>query len=163
HSKGLANLLEPFGVHPRNHRTGPKTVPKGYYREDLEPLWQRHLPELKPTTVPVAANLQNSGPTRPGVGTGNLKNPVNPQHRLEASSQKPVAAVPVAANLQNSGPARPGVGTGNLKDPLNPQQRPAASSQKPGADLKPTIGERILALPRQVPVAVRKHRLRGRQ
>ena len=48
--KALAHLLEPFGIQPRNHRTGPQTVTKGYYREDLEPIWRRHLEPLKAAT-----------------------------------------------------------------------------------------------------------------
>ncbi len=123
HPKSLSHLLEPFGIHPRNHRTGPKTIPKGYYRQDLEPLWSRHLPVLytdpalrcqskdasscgegivSPAAISVAANLQDSTPVDLG---------------LAASSQK-LAANSVSANLQNSTPGSP---------------KPAASSQKPGA------------------------------
>ena len=88
--KALARLLEPFGIAPRNHRTGPKTVPKGYHREDLEPAWAKHLaalscdPAQQPTSQvlpqiyadehrsldqspkePVAADLQVSVPHQP--------------------------------------------------------------------------------------------------
>ncbi len=112
HPKSLSHLLEPFGIHPRNHRTGPKTIPKGYYREDLEPVWRCHLPET------VAANLQNlssidpqltdvlkSQPKETYPVAASLHNSILNQPQLEASSQKLAAVVPVAANLQNSVPA----------------------------------------------------------
>ncbi len=191
HSKSLSHLLEPFGIRPRNHRTGPKTIPKGYYRGDLEPVWQRHLPEpettsgecvISPATNSVAAKLQNSTPGNPKPA------PVLSCQAKEVSSQKPVAAIPVAANLQKSGPTNsnpepvlpkqvgnfPIVANGRNSIPDQPQpaassQKPvavvpvaanlqnsapaapklAASSQKLAANTKPTIGERILALPRQ--------------
>ncbi len=107
HPKSLSHLLEPFGIRPRNHRTGPKTIPKGYYRQDLEPLWAKHLPTLTCRAEPalksgpksiagtansVAANLQDSAPSQP---------------KLAASSQQPVAPSPVAANLQNSATGQP--------------------------------------------------------
>jgi hypothetical protein len=41
---GMARLLHPFGIGSRNHRTGPATVAKGYYREDFVPSWECHLP-----------------------------------------------------------------------------------------------------------------------
>src|SRR5205823_14309041 len=111
---------------PRNHRTGPKTVPKGYYRTDLEPVWQRHLPETqtKPEgwsaapgcdegilRSPVAAELQNSSLSTP---------------KLTASSQKPVAP-PVAADLQDSTLSR-----SRLEHLLRYQPK-VDSSQKPGS------------------------------
>ncbi len=145
HPKSLSHLLEPFGIHPRNHRTGPKTIPKGYYRQDLEPLWAKHLPTLTCRAEPalksvpksiadtansVAANLQNSAPRQPKLAASsqqpganlvaaNLQNSTPCDSKPAASSQKPVVAVvPVAANLQNSTPGNP---------------KPAASSQQPVA------------------------------
>jgi hypothetical protein len=50
--KDLAALLQPFGIRPHNHRTGPKTVPKGYKLEHLEPNWTRHLPPQTWSTAP---------------------------------------------------------------------------------------------------------------
>jgi hypothetical protein len=43
-SSGMARLLHPFGISSRNHRTGPTTVAKGYYREDFVQSWECHLP-----------------------------------------------------------------------------------------------------------------------
>src|SRR5437660_5251576 len=128
--KALAHLLEPFGVQPRNHRTGPKTVPKGYYRADLEPVWQRHLPEpcAKPIPIPQTCGTaapgcdegingkETCGTAAPGCDEGILRSPALPvaaelqnstpgHSRLAASSQKPAA--PVAADLQNSPPNNP--------------------------------------------------------
>lgn len=39
---GLARLLRPFGVKPDVIRYG-ETTPRGYMREDLEPIWERYL------------------------------------------------------------------------------------------------------------------------
>jgi hypothetical protein len=150
HPKSLSHLLEPFSIRPRNHRTGPKTIPKGYYRQDLEPVWQRHLPEpeticaecvISPATNSVAAKLQNSMPGSPEPG---------------ASSQKPGAAVPVAANLQKSGltnsnpePVLPKqVGNfpivANGQNSIPDQPQPAASTQKPGANTTRQAAEQDL-------------------
>ncbi len=125
HPKSLSHLLGPFGIRPRNHRTSPKSIPKGYHREDLEPVWQCHLPET------VAANLQNSVPA---------------SSKLPASSQKPGAVLPVAANLQNLSPSAPNLTdilgsqpnetnrvAANLQNSIPSQPQLAASSQKPGA------------------------------
>ncbi|HEV2961411.1 MAG TPA: DUF3631 domain-containing protein, partial [Candidatus Angelobacter sp.] len=106
----LARLLEPFGIRSHNHRTGPKTVPKGYYREDLEPIWRRHLEPWKAVGCgdsPVAAkcaestNNQVTHPASRAVAANrqNLSPAISGQ-QLEASSQQP-AVNPVAAKLQN--------------------------------------------------------------
>lgn len=41
--RGLARLLRSFGVKPDVIRVGDST-PRGYKREDLEPIWERYLP-----------------------------------------------------------------------------------------------------------------------
>jgi hypothetical protein len=100
----------PFGIRPKNHRTGPDKdkVIKGYYLEDLQPSWTRHLPpEIGGTAAPgcgedillensvVAANLQ----TQKAESNGNVR-PAASSQKLEApNSHKPEA--PVAANLQD--------------------------------------------------------------
>jgi hypothetical protein len=90
--KQLAGLLAPFGIRPRNRRASDGTVCKGYYLQDLEPSWRRHLPPIRSTAsfdpgANVAANLQDS----PAHISGS---------QLEARRPNPTGA-PVAANLQN--------------------------------------------------------------
>jgi hypothetical protein len=105
--KALAHLLEPFGIQPRNHRTVPKTVPKGYYREDLEPIWRRHLEPPGTAACPRGVSRRT-----PGCGEGSevlpvaadSQNPVPNDAKLRARSQK-LTASPVAANAQNLSPA----------------------------------------------------------
>src|SRR5437016_2537276 len=136
--KALAHLLEPFGVQPRNHRTGPQTVPKGYYREDLEAIWQRHLPETqtKPeawSAAPGCGEGTNGkgtcGTAAPGCDEGILRSPALPvaaelqnsalsTPKLTASSQKLVAP-PVAADLQNSALSTPKL-TPSSQNPVAP-------------------------------------------
>ena len=89
--KNLAGLLEPFGIHPKNNRTGPdnKKVIKGYKREDLEATLLGN--------KAVAANLQNRQ-----ASSNDTPRPARPGPEVPAEgtcSQKPVASV--AANLQN--------------------------------------------------------------
>ena len=139
-TEALAHLLEPFGIQPRNHRTGPDTVVKGHYQEDFQKSWTRHLLQTCGHLLqtcgtaapgcgdgsPVAADLQNpstgiSGQQLTGSGVASKLRPV-------AKSQK-LAASPVAANVQSPSPATSG-------------QQPAASSQQPtrpmwGADWTP--------------------------
>ena len=156
--KAVAHLLEPFGVQPRNHRTGPQTVPKGYYRADLEPVWRRHLPasSQKPVALPVAAELQNSSLSTPQL-TASSPKPVAPPvaaelqnsalstPKLTASSQKPVAP-PVAAELQNSALSTPRL-TASSQKPVAPSvaaelqnsvPKPENKSPSPGSAAKPT-------------------------
>jgi hypothetical protein len=156
--KALAHLLEPFGIQPRNHRTGPKTVPKGYYREDLEPIWRRHLEPWSARACPEAPAEQPaqrcSPKGAPGYGEGsevlpvaaNVQNlsPAISGQQLEASSQKPTR--PVAAksaqstNNQVTHPATRTVAanpqnlspaiSGRQPDPVLRSQPKEASSQK---------------------------------
>ncbi|HEV2962886.1 MAG TPA: DUF3631 domain-containing protein [Candidatus Angelobacter sp.] len=93
--KNLAGLLEPFGIHPKNNRTGLDNdkVIKGYYLEDLQPSWHRHLPPRSD----VAANLQN----QQAASSGNVRpDAVLRCQPKEANRHQPEAFV--AANLQNS-------------------------------------------------------------
>ena len=62
--KAMARLLEPFAIRPRNHRTGPDTVVKGYYLEDFQKSWTRHLPQQ------CGHLLQTCGTAAPGCGEG---------------------------------------------------------------------------------------------
>ncbi len=137
--KALARLLEPFGIGPRNHRTDPKTVPKGYYRADLEPIWQHYLPDpgttcgegvISHATISVAAKLQNSAPAAPTPAAGSQK----------------VITRPVVANLQSSmvsnskpvaGSQEPGANpvAANLQDFIPSQSKPVAGNQKPEASV----------------------------
>ena len=55
--KDLARLLEPFGIHSHNHRTGPDKVIKGYNLEDFQPNWTRHLHQLYGTANPMAQHV----------------------------------------------------------------------------------------------------------
>ena len=61
--KDLARLLEPFGIHSHNHRTGPDKdkVIKGYNREDFEQSWESHLPETRGTEAPGCESKRCSG------------------------------------------------------------------------------------------------------
>ncbi len=123
HPKSLSHLLGPFGIRPRNHRTGPKTIPKGYYRGDLEPVWQRHLSET--TCGTAAACGENPAPRHEPKGiarsassvAANFQNSAPGQPKLAASSQQ-LGATSVAANLQNLTSSSP---------------KPTASNQKPVA------------------------------
>jgi hypothetical protein len=129
--KALAHLLEPFGIQPRNHRTGPKTVPKSYYRENLEPIWRRHLEPWKAVGCgdsPVAAkcaestNNQVTHPASRAVAANrqNLSPAISGQ-QLEASSQQP-AVNPVAASLQNSVPNDPKLAASSQKLAASPSR-----------------------------------------
>ncbi len=144
HPKSLSHLLEPFGIHPRNHRTGPKTISKGYYRQDLEPLWAKHLPTLTRSAEP-ALRHEPKGIARPASSVAaNFQNSALGQPKLAASSQQ-LGATSVAANLQKSGltnskpePVLPKqVGNfpivANGQNSIPDQPQPAASSQKPVA------------------------------
>jgi hypothetical protein len=94
HPKALAGLLEPFGIRPRNQRTSPKTVIKGYYLEDFQKSWTRHLHQTCGTAAPgcdggsVAAELQNSSTGISG-------------QQLEAKSSQLIRS-DVAAELQQN-------------------------------------------------------------
>ena len=52
----LARLLKPFGVKPRTLQEGEgrttRTTAKGYYREEMAPLWDRYLPSAADTPDP---------------------------------------------------------------------------------------------------------------
>jgi hypothetical protein len=129
HPKNLAGLLEPFGIHPKNNRTGldKKKVIKGYYLEDLQPQIGGTAPcpevpaagslgcgdEMLLKRNAVAANLQNFSTNSSG-------------QKLEASSRKP-SGMAVAANLQN--PPTDGSGQGGKKP--EDWQPEAGSSQQP--------------------------------
>ncbi len=136
--KALAHLLAPFGISPRNHRTGAQAVPKGYYRQDLEPAWTSHLPaQIGSTTFgrsegigafisnPVAAELQDFTPS---------------QSKLVESSQKSPATVPVAANVQDSIPDQPKLAASSQKLAASSvaanvqNSKPVVSGQKLAAD-----------------------------
>jgi hypothetical protein len=160
--KALAHLLEPFGIRPRNHRTGPKTVPKGYYREDLEPIWRRHLEPWKaagcgdspvaakcaestnnqvthPASRPVAANAQNLSPAISG-------------QQLEASSQ-PLTR-PVAAELQNSIPGNPNQAASQSKEPASRYQPKETATTTVAASLQnPVLNHPKLEASSQKPAA----------
>jgi hypothetical protein len=65
-AKALAGLLQPFGIRPRNQRTSPDKVIKGYYLEDFQKSWIRHLHQTCGTAAlgcdgsAVAAALQQN-------------------------------------------------------------------------------------------------------
>lgn len=48
-SHGLARLLRPFGITPRNLRVPSGSVSKGYSREDLQDAFGRYLPQTPPS------------------------------------------------------------------------------------------------------------------
>jgi hypothetical protein len=90
----LASLLKPFGIHPENHRTSPKTVLKGYDLETLQPSWNRHLNPTKPSSPKPDAKVW------PDPVRYQPKEPVLRYQPKEAGSHKPEAVV--AAKSQNS-------------------------------------------------------------
>src|SRR5205809_441914 len=94
----IGQIVDFYGQY---HRTSPDKVVKGYYQEDFQKNWARHLPQPCGTAAPgcgdgspVAAELQN-----PSTGI---------------SGQQPKASSPeligscVAAELQNPSPRIPG-------------------------------------------------------
>jgi Protein of unknown function (DUF3631) len=43
---GIAELLRAYGITPRQKKTPPNTVTRGYFRADFEDAWSRYLPDL---------------------------------------------------------------------------------------------------------------------
>ncbi len=50
-TRGLARLLEPYGVSPRAYRDGDRAGVRGYLVEDLVDVWARYLPSTPPAQV----------------------------------------------------------------------------------------------------------------
>jgi hypothetical protein len=111
--KALACLLEPFGIRPRNHRTSPDTVVKGYHLEDFHKSWTLYLP----LRSAVAADRQS--PLTASSG-----------QELGAGSQKLVAAEFTNPEIPNA--PRSGVAA-DQQDSSNGHLRPELGSQKPTA------------------------------
>jgi hypothetical protein len=128
--KQLAGLIEPFGIRPQSHRTGPdnETVIRGYRFEDLEPIWNHHLP---PRST-VAANPQDL-PTNDPELTPVLRCQPKGVRRQELRGS------PVAANLQNSVRSNPGPVSGSQQPDSTGRWWPAAASYRSGKDPSVTV------------------------
>lgn len=60
-ARGLAKLLEPFGVYPQKKRTSDsKSTFRGYFKAEFEDLWGRYLPVPAPATSATSATPNQS-------------------------------------------------------------------------------------------------------
>jgi hypothetical protein len=65
--RGLARLLEPYGVFPQQRRVSGGDIVRGYFRRDLADAWQRYLPS-EPGTSGTGGTLVPESPRGvPGV------------------------------------------------------------------------------------------------
>jgi hypothetical protein len=66
-ARGLAKLLEPYGVLPQQRRVADGDVVRGYFRLDLEDAWQRYLPAGEPGTSGTSVTPSPDVPDVPDV------------------------------------------------------------------------------------------------
>jgi hypothetical protein len=66
-ARGLAKLLEPYGVLPQQRRVAGGEIVRGYFRLDLEDVWQRYLPAGGPGTSGTSVTPSASVPDVPDV------------------------------------------------------------------------------------------------
>jgi hypothetical protein len=91
-ARGLARLLKPYGIRPKQIREGEQTH-KGYKREDFEDAWSRYLYEARADTshTPPAKRNSETDPSNPAYRAENGVSDSVPdaEHASDAEHEKP--------------------------------------------------------------------------
>ena len=102
--RGLARLLNPYGIVSGTVRVGEKT-PKGYYRASFQGAWERYLP---------SGGLPNATPPQPNAGGGSLNFSIRHMESPVADEGRQVVNTDRACG--GVADKTPGTGKGSVSD-----------------------------------------------